>query len=163
MFQKKHFPYIRSYSRILALQYLYREEFLTSLDKLKINLEQASIILDELEIDGFKSNISNYKDLDIKYANEILNGVQTEKNQIDSLIQNFAPSFPLKQVAIIDKSILRICIYEIKFNELNPSIAMDEAIQIAKFFRSDKSAAIKNEEIALVPARNQDFRVGKVR
>ena len=144
MIQKKHFPYNRSYSRILALQYLYREEFLTSNDKLKINLEQAVIILDELKIDGFKSDISNYNDLDIKYANEILTGVQTEKNEIDSLIQNYAPSFPLKQVAIIDKSILRICIYEIKFNELNPSIAMDEAIEIAKVFGSDKSAAFIN-------------------
>ena len=144
MIQKKHFPYNRSYSRILALQYLYREEFLTSNDKLKINLEQAAIILDELKIDGFKSDISNYNDLDIKYANEILTGVQTEKNEIDSLIQNYAPSFPLKQVAIIDKSILRICIYEIKYNELNPSIAMDEAIEIAKVFGSDKSAAFIN-------------------
>ena len=144
MIQKKHFPYKRSYSRILALQYLYREEFLTSNDKLKINLEQASIILDELKIDGFKSSISNYNDLDIKYANEILNGVQTEKNEIDLLIQNYAPSFPLKQVAIIDKNILRICIYEIKFNELNPSIAMDEAIEIAKVFGSDKSGAFIN-------------------
>tara|TARA_B100001750_G_C15075745_1_gene383441 strand:- start:18 stop:488 length:471 start_codon:yes stop_codon:yes gene_type:complete len=144
MIQKKHFPYNRSYSRILALQYLYREEFLISNDKLKINLEQAAIILDELKIDGFKSDILNYNDLDIKYANEILTGVQTEKNEIDSLIQNYAPSFPLKQVAIIDKSILRICIYEIKFNELNPSIAMDEAIEIAKVFGSDKSAAFIN-------------------
>ena len=144
MIQKKHFPYNRSYSRILALQYLYREEFLTSNDKLKINLEQAAIILDELKIDGFKSDISNYNDLDIKYANEILNGVQAEKNEIDSLIQNYAPSFPLKQVAIIDKNILRICIYEIKFNELNPSIAMDEAIEIAKVFGSDKSGAFIN-------------------
>ena len=144
MIQKKHFPYNRSYSRILALQYLYREEFLISNDKLKINLEQAAIILDELKIDGFKSDILNYNDLDIKYANEILTGVQAEKNEIDSLIQNYAPSFPLKQVAIIDKSILRICIYEIKFNELNPSIAMDEAIEIAKVFGSDKSAAFIN-------------------
>lgn len=144
MIQKKHFPYNRSYSRILALQYLYREEFLISNDKLKINLEQAAIILDELKIDGFKSDISNYNDLDIKYANEILTGVQTEKNEIDSLIQDYAPSFPLKQVAIIDKNILRICIYEIKFNELNPSIAMDEAIEIAKVFGSDKSAAFIN-------------------
>ena len=144
MIQKKHFPYNRSYSRILALQYLYREEFLISNDKLKINLEQAAIILDELKIDGFKSDIPNYNDLDIKYANEILNGVQAEKNEIDSLIQDYAPSFPLKQVAIIDKNILRICIYEIKFNELNPSIAMDEAIEIAKVFGSDKSGAFIN-------------------
>jgi len=144
MIQKNHFPYNRSYSRILALQYLYREEFLTSNDKLKINLEQAAIILDELKIDGFKSDISNYNDLDIKYANEILIGVQAEKNEIDSLIQHYAPSFPLKQVAIIDKNILRICIYEIKFNELNPSIAMDEAIEIAKVFGSDKSGAFIN-------------------
>ena len=144
MIQKKHFPYNRSYSRILALQYLYGEEFLISNDKLKINLEQAAIILDELKIDGFKSDILNYNDLDIEYANEILNGVQVEKNEIDSLIQNYAPSFPLKQVAIIDKNILRICIYEIKFNELNPSIAMDEAIEIAKVFGSDKSGAFIN-------------------
>ena len=144
MIQKKHFPYNRSYSRILALQYLYREEFLISNDKLKINLEQAAIILDELKIDGFKSDIPNYNDLDIEYANEILTGVHAEKNEIDSLIQNYAPSFPLKQVAIIDKNILRICIYEIKFNELNPSIAMDEAIEIAKVFGSDKSAAFIN-------------------
>ena len=47
-------------------------------------------------------------------------------------------------VAIIDKNILRICIYEIKFNELTPSIAMDEAIEIAKIFGSDKSGAFIN-------------------
>ena len=67
---------------------------MTSNDKLKINLEQAAIILDELKIDGFKSDISNYNDLDIKYIrgdysmDSILNKASAKNAKFALLINN---------------------------------------------------------------------------
>ena len=95
-------------------------------------------------LDGFDDNISNYDSEDIDYANEILSGVNNQKVTIDSIIETFATSFPLKDVAIIDKNILRISIYEIKYIELKSKIALDEAIAIAKIFGSENSPSFIN-------------------
>ena len=63
---------------------------------------------------------------------------------IDSIIETFATSFPLKDLAIIDKNILRISIFEIKYIELKSNIALDEAIEIAKIFGSENSSSFIN-------------------
>ena len=107
-------------------------------------MDDAILILNEIQIDGFDDNISNYDSEDIDYANEILSGVNNQKVTIDSIIETFATSFPLKDVAIIDKNILRISIYEIKYIELKSKIALDEAIEIAKIFGSENSPSFIN-------------------
>jgi len=140
---KSYFYGRRTFSRILALQFLYKTEFNPSSNS-EIYMNDAKLILNEIKIDGFDDDISNYDSGDIDYANKILIGVNNQKNTIDSIIETFATSFPLKDVAIIDKNILRICILEIKYFELKSEIALDEAIEIAKIFGSESSAAFIN-------------------
>ena len=140
---KSYFYGRRTFSRILALQFLYKTEFNPNSNS-EIYMNDAKLILNEIKIDGFDDDISNYDSGDIDYANKILIGVNNQKNTIDSIIETFATSFPLKDVAIIDKNILRICIVEIKYFELKSEIALDEAIEIAKIFGSESSAAFIN-------------------
>jgi len=140
---KSYFYGKRTFSRILALQSLYKTEFMPNYNS-EISMNDAKLILNEIKIDGFDDDISNYDSEDIDYANKILIGVNNQKNTIDSIIETFATSFPLKDVAIIDKNILRICILEIKYLELKSEIALDEAIEIAKIFGSESSASFIN-------------------
>ena len=147
MISKKNKPYFygrRTFSRILALQFLYKLDIIPTFNDLIITMDDAILILNEIQIDGFDDNISNYDSEDIDYANEILSGVNNQKVTIDSIIETFATSFPLKDVAIIDKNILRISIYEIKYIELKSKIALDEAIEIAKIFGSENSPSFIN-------------------
>lgn len=147
MISKKNKLYFygrRTFSRILALQFLYKLDIIPTFNDLIITMDDAILILNEIQIDGFDDNISNYDSEDIDYANEILSGVNNQKVTIDSIIETFATSFPLKDVAIIDKNILRISIYEIKYIELKSKIALDEAIEIAKIFGSENSPSFIN-------------------
>ena len=134
----------RTFSRILTLQYLYKLDIIPGFNNTKITIDDASVILNEIQIEGFTDSISNYEIEDIKYANELLNGVNNKKNTIDSIIETFATSFPLKDLPIIDKNILRISIYEIKYLSLKVEIALNEAIEIAKIFGSEKSSSFIN-------------------
>ena len=154
---KSYFYGRRTFSRILALQFLYKTEFNPNSNS-EIYMNDAKLILNEIKIDGFDDDISNYDSGDIDYANKILIGVNNQKNTIDSIIETFATSFPLKDVAIIDKNILRICIVEIKYFELKSEIALDEAIEIAKIFGAESSAAFIN---GVVDSFIQDIKKNK--
>jgi len=154
---KSYFYGRRTFSRILALQFLYKTEFVPNSNS-EIYMRDAKLILKEIKIDGFDDDISNYDSDDIDYANKILIGVNNQKNTIDSIIETFATSFPLKDVAIIDKNILRICILEIKYLELKSEIALDEAIEIAKIFGAESSAAFIN---GVVDSFIQDIKKNK--
>ena len=134
----------RTFSRILTLQYLYKLDIIPGFNNTEITMGDASSILNQIQIDGFSDSISNYEIEDIQYANELLNGVNNQKNTIDSIIETFATSFPLKDLPIIDKNILRISIYEIKYLSLKVEIALNEAIEIAKIFGSEKSSSFIN-------------------
>ena len=147
MISKKNKLYFygkRTFSRILALQFLYKLEIIPAFNDLIITMDDAGLILNEIQIDGFEDDISNYDSEDIDYANKILNGVINQKDTIDSIIETFATSFPLKDLAIIDKNILRISIFEIKYVELKSKVALDEAIEIAKIFGSENSSSFIN-------------------
>jgi len=134
----------RTFSRILTLQYLYKLDIIPGFNNTIITMNDASAILNEIQIEGFIDSISNYEEEDIKYANELLNGVNNQKNTIDSIIETFATTFPLKDLPIIDKNILRISIFEIKYISLKTEIALNEAIEIAKIFGSEKSSSFIN-------------------
>ncbi len=59
---------------------------------------------------------------------------------IDQLIEKCAPEWPLEQVTVIDRNILRLGIYELMFgdyDEVPPKVAINEAIELAKTFGSD--------------------------
>jgi N utilization substance protein B len=76
---------------------------------------------------------------------QLVDGVYTHYSAIDDVVAELAPEFPLDQVAVVDRNILRIAIYEFAVSRRAPvGAAIDEAVELAKIFGGDGSPAFIN-------------------
>ncbi len=76
---------------------------------------------------------------------QLVRGVVEHQEQIDDIITRFAPEWPLEQITTVDRNILRIGIYELKYNtEIPPKVAINEAIELAKSFGGESSGKFVN-------------------
>jgi len=74
------------------------------------------------------------------FAQSLVKGVLQNKKDIDDVIRRFAPAFPVEQIALIDRNILRLAIFEVLFDNRVPmKAAINEAVELAKSFGSDTS------------------------
>jgi N utilization substance protein B len=81
----------------------------------------------------------------LSFAGELVNGVLANKKRIDSLIQAHAPSWPVQQLSIVDRNILRLAIFEISIDNRVPlKAAINEAVELAKTFGSESSPKFIN-------------------
>ncbi len=79
------------------------------------------------------------------FVRELVNGVIQNKEKIDLNIQNFAPAWPVEQIPVVDRNILRLAIFEILLNNKVPvKVAINEAVELAKTFGSDNSPKFVN-------------------
>ena len=75
----------------------------------------------------------------------IFTGVIENREKIDSIISSFAPAWPICQMAIVDRNILRVAIYELMFDdETPPKVAINEAVELAKAFGGDNAPKFIN-------------------
>jgi N utilization substance protein B len=75
----------------------------------------------------------------------ILDGIEANRIEIDAHITSTAPEWPLDQITIIDRNILRIGIYELLFaKEVPPKVAINEAVELAKHFGGESSGKFIN-------------------
>ena len=82
---------------------------------------------------------------------DLTTGVLDNIQRIDSMIAEFAPSWPLSQMAIIDRNLLRMAIYEMAiWDETPPKVAINEAVELAKAFGSDSSPRFVNGVLGAV-------------
>ncbi|OGZ02703.1 MAG: transcription antitermination factor NusB [Candidatus Liptonbacteria bacterium RIFCSPLOWO2_01_FULL_53_13] len=110
--------------RTVILQSLYEWDFFDQkrdiVAILERNLEEFAPGIDEPE-----------------FAWKILKGVIDHLKQIDQVITKAAPEWPLEKIAIIDRNILRVGLYELLYadhEEVPPKVAINEAIEMAKSF-----------------------------
>lgn len=81
----------------------------------------------------------------ISFIEKLVQGVLKNKSKIDEVIGRFAPSFPVAQMSVIDRNILRVAIFEILMDNNTPvKVAINEAIELAKTFGSDSSPRLIN-------------------
>lgn len=79
------------------------------------------------------------------FAESLVNGVCMNHEAIDALIVRFAQNYQLQRLAAVDRSILRLSVYELVFStEAPPAVAINEAIEIAKRFGSEESGRFVN-------------------
>ncbi|MBP7060426.1 MAG: transcription antitermination factor NusB [Candidatus Moranbacteria bacterium] len=84
---------------------------------------------------------------DTIFAEHLMEGTLRERKTIDTLIEKCAPEWPLEQVTVVDRNVLRLGIYELMFgnyDEVPPKVAINEAIELAKTFGSDASPRFIN-------------------
>lgn len=80
-----------------------------------------------------------------EFTEQIVDGVLDHLKEIDELISKFAPSWPIGQITLVDRNILRIGVYELKFSEsIPPKVAINEAIELAKSFGGASSGKFVN-------------------
>ena len=85
------------------------------------------------------------------FAETLVNGVVEHRVKIDEFITQFAPDWPLDALTIIDRNILRLGIFELKFNEAIPAkVAINEAIELAKGFGGPSSGKFVNGVLGAV-------------
>ena len=87
------------------------------------------------------------------FVREVVKGVIQNKKEIDSNIQNFAPAWPIEQIPVVDRNILRLAIFEVLFdNKVPVKVAINEAVELAKTFGSDNSPRFVNGVLGSVSA-----------
>ena len=87
------------------------------------------------------------------FARELVNGVIQNREVIDRNIQNFAPAWPIEQIPVVDRNILRLAIFEILLDNRVPvKVAINEAVELAKTFGSDSSSKFVNGVLGSVSA-----------
>ena len=123
----------RHLSRTLAMQTLYEWDFNGQKEKdlnglLTYNLAEFA--------PGFD---------DKGFAQNLVEGVKKNLKEIDELIKKYATEWPLEQITVVDRNILRIGIYELKMDPEIPSkVAINEAIEVAKAFGGESSGKFVN-------------------
>jgi N utilization substance protein B len=123
----------RHLSRTLAMQTLYEWDF----------GGQKKKNFDDL----LKYNISEFAPGfdDKNFAQHLVEGVLEHLAEIDDFIKKYATEWPLEQITTIDRNILRMGIFELKFDPEIPSkVAINEAIEVAKTFGGESSGKFVN-------------------
>ncbi|MCI0478803.1 MAG: transcription antitermination factor NusB, partial [Anaerolineales bacterium] len=81
----------------------------------------------------------------IAFASALVHGVRTRGNELDAIICKHAPEWPVDQLAIVDRNILRMALYELQHNPDVPiKVAINEAVELAKSFGSDTAPRFVN-------------------
>ncbi len=127
----------RHLGRIVALQTLYEYEFRVQSEDSSADVE--SIVARNLE--RYESAIQ-----DKEFVKRLVNGVIDQQSDLDTKIQPIAPEWPIEQIARVDRSILRMGLYELlHFADIvPPKVAINEAVELAKAFGSDNSSKFVN-------------------
>lgn len=123
----------RHLARTIALQTLYRWDFNGKNDG-----EIGQII---------KSNLKNFAPQfdDQGFIENLVKEVIQNQKEIDNLIVKYAPEWPIEQITMVDRNVLRIGIQEMKFDKDIPEkVAINEAIELAKTFGGESSGKFVN-------------------
>jgi N utilization substance protein B len=81
----------------------------------------------------------------MSFIQELVQGVLENRERLDALIQAHAPRFPVAQLSIIDRNILRLAIFEFLIYSKTPvKVAINEAVELAKAFSGDSSPKFIN-------------------
>lgn len=125
----------RHLQRSVAMQALFEWDFQGQ------HNENIQDIVDR-NVNEFAPGIEDYV-----FVEALVNGTLENRSTIDALIEKCAPEWPLEQVTVIDRNILRLGIYELmhgNYNEVPPKVAINESIELAKTFGGESSARFVN-------------------
>jgi N utilization substance protein B len=87
------------------------------------------------------------------FARALVTGVRDNQAAIDEVLARTAPQWPLEQMAVVDRNILRVAIFEVLFDNKTPvRVAVNEAVELAKTFGSESSARFVNGVLGAVAA-----------
>jgi N utilization substance protein B len=121
---------IRRRARIIAIQALYELDL--------TNHSPVVVIQRRIEDKAFPPEA-------VPFVRHLVFGVLQYKEHLDSLIQRYAPEWPIEQMAPIDRNVLRMALFEFSVDGQTPvKVAINEAVELAKLFGSDSAPRFVN-------------------
>ena len=133
----------RHYARVVAFQALYEADFKNITDTNKLFKRHVT----NLELEGEN----------IDFAKELVEKTKRNIDSIDKTIEGVAPEWPINQVAIVDRNILRMAICELTYFDTPPKVIINEAIEVAKTFGSETSAKFINGVLGTVYRNSEKY------
>lgn len=101
---------------------------------------------------------SDLEDKLAEFTRQIVTGVVPLSERLDHFIAQHAPDWPLDQIAIIDRNILRIALWEIAVSDQTPmKVAINEAIELGKTFGSESTPRFVNGVLGSLAARQAEI------
>ena len=92
-----------------------------------------------------------------KFARELMMGTVTHLKELDKIISGHTPNWNLKRLALVDKCILRLALYELYYrDDIPPAVTVNEAIEVAKKFSTDRSGGVVNGILDKVKAEQEE-------
>jgi N utilization substance protein B len=133
----------RTRARSVALQVLYEVD--------SVNHPPGKVLSERLEDTPLEGELA-------EFARQIVVGVLDQASELDRFIAQHAPEWPLDQVAIIDRNILRIALWEIVASNQTPiKVAINEAVELGKMFGSDSTPRFVNGVLGGLAARQAEI------
>ncbi|APF27223.1 TPA: transcription antitermination factor NusB [Clostridium botulinum] len=134
----------RRKSREVAMRLLFQTTL--NEENLEVALENLKDVRESEESAKEKDYESvDLKDVDIDYVKRIIKGIEENKEEIDEKIKGNLKNWKIERLSKVDLSILRLCTYELKFEEDIPSkVSVNEAIELAKKYSGEKAATFIN-------------------
>ena len=131
----------RHLSRSIAMQSLYEWDFYGKKEG------DLSVIVDR-NIKDFGPGLE-----DVNFVKELAAGVQKHLKEIDVIIEKAAPEWPIAQIPLVDRNVLRMGLFELLYankEEVPPKVAINEAIELAKTFSGQTSGKFVNGVLGTV-------------
>ena len=127
----------RHLGRIVALQTIYEYDFRTQVGDQTVRAEEI-----------LTRNLGKYKSSveDTDFVRALVDGVIAKMTELDDTLRPLAPEWPIEQIARIDRTVLRLGLYELLHSKdsVPPKVAINEAVELAKAFGSDNSGKFVN-------------------
>ena len=133
----------RTRARCAALQALYEIDIAGHIPEIVIHERIVAQSLDKKMAD---------------FTNQIVFGVWPLIEDLDRFISEQAPEWPLDQVAVIDRNILRIALWEFAVSGISPmKVAINEAVELAKMYGSDSAPRFVNGVLGSLASRQNEI------
>lgn len=132
----------RHLARSIAMQSLYEWDFYGKEANLAQVLERNIVEFGPGLEDGNK-----------EFVRRLALGVVDNMQHLNAIIEKAAPEWPLEQITIVDRNVLRLGLYELIFGnkeEVPPKVAINEAIELAKNFSGESSGKFVNGVLGTV-------------
>jgi N utilization substance protein B len=112
--------------------------------EISYRLEETEEILN----DYFEENSPEPKDKE--YINDLVTGSVNNIKDIDSLIEKYSKGWKINRIAKVDLALLRLGAYEILYSDTPENVVINEAVELAKKYSTDKSGAFINGILASI-------------
>lgn len=134
----------RTRARSVALQALYEIDI--------AGHPPGQVIQERIEEAELDESLANF-------SRAIVLGIVPIVDKLDAFIAEHAPEWPLDQVAIIDRNIIRIALWEFAIYSKTPiKVAINEAVEMAKSYGSDSTPRFVNGVLGSLASRQNDIR-----